>query len=186
MTPPDSPPREFFLRNTDKDDLKQVLVDAIKQAFSETSVDATSGNHQSLDASRLTRLLMESVEANLPFGATIESSKPRFVGIDEIQDQPPLDAEVRVPSNTPLLGSSEPIILGESKEPSELVLDIRSKSIASSVTGPIPDQIKSDTEDGKGTSSAKSRASVLGFKKVMEVYEPISFHDSRPEKLTFN
>lgn len=34
MTPPDSPPRELSLRNTDKDDLKQVDVNVIKQALS--------------------------------------------------------------------------------------------------------------------------------------------------------
>lgn len=80
MTPPDSPPQELSLRNTDKDDLKQVLVDAIEQALSETSVEATptSGNSKPPSVSRLTQLLMEVIQTTPSFDATTGSSKPGY------------------------------------------------------------------------------------------------------------
>lgn len=41
MTPPGSPPWESFLRDTDKEDLKQLLVNAIREVLAGMPVEAT-------------------------------------------------------------------------------------------------------------------------------------------------
>ncbi|KAF7594872.1 hypothetical protein BBP40_007906 [Aspergillus hancockii] len=102
-TPPDSPPRELPLQDADKDDHKQLFVDAIKQVLTDkmsAEAQATPPKQPPLNIGRLMQLL-EAISG--PTGPSPESTTANVV-----------------PPNTPLLPHME--TEGHVKEPVGLMV----------------------------------------------------------------
>lgn len=155
------------MRTTDKDDLKQVLIDAIKQAFSETSVEDTSasGNSQPPSASRLTQPLTEAIQTTLSSDAATGSSKSRSASVKEDQE-----CQLKAPPNSPLPASSEPVTLVQLKDLFEAVLEKKSNSTSGPVAGPTGPEQTTEKNKDKDTDTNRVCASRLDYKTVDEVY----------------
>ncbi|RHZ48391.1 hypothetical protein CDV55_100904 [Aspergillus turcosus] len=114
MTPPGSPPLELSLRSTDKDDLKQLFVDAIQQVLSEIPVVSASSREKSqpTTASLLADLLKV-------FQATPKSAS---VGVEKDNHlQLPWDSRGVTPPNSPCITPSEPAAIFQLQEYAGLV-----------------------------------------------------------------
>ncbi|KAH2362761.1 hypothetical protein KXV92_006453 [Aspergillus fumigatus] len=123
MTPPGSPPRESSLRSTDKDDLKQVFVDAIRQVLSEMPVVPSS----SLETSQLTTasLLTVQVFQSTPSSAATTGHSPSApVGIEKDNHlQLPLDSQGGTPPNSPCITPLETVArIGQLEESTDLLV----------------------------------------------------------------
>ncbi|GFG17794.1 hypothetical protein IFM61392_10224 [Aspergillus lentulus] len=123
MTPPGSPPRESSLRGKDKDDLKQLFVDAIQQVLSEMAVEPTSEKSQPTTASLLTDLL-KVFQATPSSDATAGLSMLASVGVDKDNHlQLPLDSQGRAPPNSPCITPLETVArMRHQKESTDLLV----------------------------------------------------------------
>lgn len=158
-----------------RDDLKQLLADAVTQVLSDQlSVEATaspSGSSQSpLNANRLRQLLMEVIQDKPSSEATTGPPKSKFAGVAEDEDcQRPLDAQVRTPPNSPCIAPSEPVAMGQLKELFETLLEQKSQS-TSEGPGSGPAGPEQRGEEDKEKDNERVRASKVEYKTVNEVY----------------
>ncbi|KAH1353232.1 hypothetical protein KXX63_002251 [Aspergillus fumigatus] len=123
MTPPGSPPWESFLRDTDKEDLKQLLVNAIREVLAGMPVEATSAMYQPTTASLLTDLL-EVLQPTSSSGATAGPSRLASVGAEKDNHcQLPLDSQVGAPPNSPCITPLETVArMDHQKESTDLLV----------------------------------------------------------------
>ena len=184
VTPPDSQRRELSLRNTDMDDLKQLFANVIRQVLSETHAEVTSssGNSQSPNASRR----LKGLEV---FQATDPSKQKSQVTALDIPELEPVivdlvEETLSNPASWPRGPPPSPALSFDADELEKRLVeasDTRSQSDCTEIENPpspgiyecLPavDKAEIDAEDDERTSTAKVRGSVLGFKKVMEMFE---------------
>jgi hypothetical protein len=113
------------LRSTDKDDLKQLFVDAIRQVLSELPVVTISSpeTSQLTTASLLTDLL--EVFQSTPSSAATTGHPPSApAGIEKDNHlQPPLDSQGGTPPNSPCITPLETVArIGQLKESTDLLV----------------------------------------------------------------
>jgi hypothetical protein len=113
------------LRSTDKDDLKQLFVDAIRQVLSEMPVVPTSSSETSqLTTVSLLTDLLEVFQSTPSSAATTGHSPSAPVGIEKDNHlQLPLDSKGRTPPNSPCITPLETVArIGQLKESTGLLV----------------------------------------------------------------
>ncbi|KAF4212691.1 hypothetical protein CNMCM8980_000784 [Aspergillus fumigatiaffinis] len=124
MTPLGSPPQESCLLNTDKDDLKQLFVDAIRQVLWEMpAVPASSNETPQPTTASLLKDLLDVFQATWPSAATTKDSTSASVGLKKIIHlQVPCDSQGVTPPNSPCITLLETVAKGQLKESTGLLV----------------------------------------------------------------
>jgi hypothetical protein len=114
------------LQGTDKDDLKQLFVDAVRQVLSEMPVvPASSPEKSQLTTASLLTDLLEVFHATASSAATTGHSPSASVGVENDNYlQLPCDSRGVTPPNSPCITPSEPVADFQLKEPTDTLVHV--------------------------------------------------------------